>query len=167
MSLKVIELHHHAVRVGPTPAAARDARRFYAEVLGLGADSGPSALYGLPAHCVNAGPAAQIHLIESPGPAGTGGGIDPRAPHVALAVADIAEARVELDRLGVAYRVQPGDSGPDSQQLYLNDPAGNTIELHQLGTCRCTARSRNSLAGHARVSGTVLFADMRGFTSIA
>ena len=167
MTLKIVELHHHAVRVAPTQAAAAEARRFYTEVLGLGADDGPSALPGSPGQQINAGPAAQIHLI---GVAGTltdfGGGIDPSAPHVALAVASIAEARAELDRLGVRYRVLAGESA-GSEQLFLTDPAGNLVELHQLGTCRCTARSRNALAGHARVSGTVLFADMRGFTAIA
>lgn len=166
MTLKIVELHHHAVRVPPMQAA--EAQRFYTEVLGLGADDGPSTLTGTPGHQINAGPAAQIHLIGAAGsPAGPGNGIDPSAPHVALAVASVAEARAELDRLGVRYHVMPGDSGPESQQLFLTDPAGNLVELHQLGTCRCTARSRNALAGHARVSGTVLFADMRGFTAIA
>jgi class 3 adenylate cyclase len=167
MTLKIVELHHHAVRVAPTPSAAAEARRFYTEVLGLGADDGPSALAGAPGHQINAGPAAQIHLIGAAGsPAGRGDTIDPSAPHVALAVASIAEARAELDRLGVRYRVLPGEL-PESEQLFLADPSGNLVELHQLGTCRCTARSRNALAGHARVSGTVLFADMRGFTAIA
>ena len=163
MTLKVIELHHHAVRVPPTPSAAREARHFYTDVLGLGADDDAA---GAEDQQINAGTAAQIHLIGANGNA-QGEGIDPTAPHVALAVASIAEAKSELDRLGVRYRAMPGESGPESQQLFLNDPAGNLVELHQLGTCRCTARSRNALAGHARVSGTVLFADMRGFTAIA
>ena len=168
MSLKVVELHHHAVRVPPTRTAAAETRRFYTEVLGLGADDGPSAPPGPQGHQINAGPAAQIHLICVNGMTiGPGTGIDPTGPHVALAVASIAEARAELDRLGVRYRTMPGGSGPASQQLFLTDPAGNLVELHQLGTCRCTARARNALAGHARVSGTVLFADMRGFTTIA
>ena len=168
MSLKIVELHHHAVRVSPTRSAAAETRRFYTDVLGLGTDDGPATPPGQPGHQINAGPAAQIHLIGIPGmTADAGSGIDPTAPHVALAVASIAEARAELDRLGVRYRTMPGMSGPQSQQLFLADPAGNLIELHQLGTCRCTARSRNALAGHARVSGTVLFADMRGFTGIA
>ena len=167
MSLKVVELHHHAVRMPPTRLAAAETRRFYTEVLGLGADDGPS-LPGQQGHQINAGPAAQIHLIGLTAmTADPGTGIDPTAPHVALAVASIAEARSELDRLGIRYRTMPGGSGPESQQLFLTDPAGNLVELHQLGTCRCTARSRNALAGHARVSGTVLFADMRGFTTIA
>ena len=165
MTLKIIELHHHAVRVPPTPSAAADARRFYTDVLGLGADDGTA---GTQDQQINAGPDAQIHLI---GAAGNGkwhgDAIDPSAPHVALAVASIAEAKSELDRLGVRYRTVPGESGSESQQLFLTDPAGNLVELHQLGTCRCTARSRNAHAGHARVAGTVLFADMRGFTAIA
>ena len=167
MTLRIVELHHHAVRIAPTPSAAAEARRFYTEVLGLGADDGPSALPATPGHRINAGPAAQIHLIgAAASPAGRGDAIDPSAPHVALAVANIAEARAELDRLDVRYRVLPGQSA-GSEQLFLTDPSGNLVELHQLGTCRCTARSRNALAGHARVSGTVLFADMRGFTAIA
>jgi len=168
MTLKVVELHHHAIRIAPTLSAAAEVLRFYTEVLGLGTDDGQSSAAGAPAELINAGPTAQIHLL---GAAGTvmdiGGGIDPTAPHVALAVASVAEARAELDRLGVFYRVLPGKSGAESQQLYLSDPAGNLIELHQLGTCRCTTRSRNAQAGYARVSGTVLFADMRGFTAIA
>jgi class 3 adenylate cyclase/catechol 2,3-dioxygenase-like lactoylglutathione lyase family enzyme len=168
MSIKVVELHHHAVRLPPTRSAAAETRRFYTDVLGLGTDEGPSAPPGQPGNQINAGPAAQIHLI---GMTSTridpDSGIDPTAPHVALAVASIAEARFELDRLGIRYRTMPGGTGPESQQLFLIDPAGNLVELHQLGTCRCTARSRNGLAGHARVSGTVLFADMRGFTTVA
>ncbi|MBM4218830.1 MAG: adenylate/guanylate cyclase domain-containing protein [Gammaproteobacteria bacterium] len=64
------------------------------------------------------------------------------------------------------YRVVHGRLGPASRHLFLADPAGNLIELHQLGTCRCTARAREGI-GQARVSGTVLFADMRGFTAVA
>lgn len=168
MTLKIIELHHHAVRVAPTPGATAAARHFYTEVLGLGADDEPSMPGGRPDQRLNAGPAAQIHLLGAADTAvDRGNGIDPSAPHVALAVADIAEARSELDRLGVPYRVLPGAAGPQSQQIFLADPAGNLIELHQLGSCRCTARARNARAGHARVTGTVLFADMRGFTAIA
>ena len=30
----------------------------------------------------------------------------------------------------------------DSLQLFLNDPCGNMVELHQVDKCRCTARNR-------------------------
>jgi class 3 adenylate cyclase len=85
---------------------------------------------------------------------------------MACAVASIDDAQAELDRLTVPYRVAHGRLGPGSRRLFFADPAGNLIELHQLGTCRCTARARDGV-GQARVSGTVLFADMRGFTAVA
>src|SRR3989442_13024950 len=65
-----------------------------------------------------------------------GPGKDPSLPHVALAVPDIQEARKELDRLGASYWVSEGVVGPRSQQIFLPDPAGNMIELHEAGSCR-------------------------------
>jgi hypothetical protein len=56
---------------------------------------------------------------------------------VALAVPDVQEARQELERLGVSYFVLKGVVGPESEQLFVTDPFGNLIELHQVGTCRC------------------------------
>jgi class 3 adenylate cyclase len=94
------------------------------------------------------------------------GELDLASPHLAFAVTSIDEAQAELDRLEVPYRVVHGRLGPDSRRLFLADPSGNLIELHQLGTCRCTSRARDGI-GQARVSGTVLFADMRGFTAVA
>jgi catechol 2,3-dioxygenase-like lactoylglutathione lyase family enzyme len=91
---------------------------------------------------------AQIHLMGVAGMSGfaKGPGQDPSRPHVALAVADIQETRRELDRLGVAYWVAEGVVGPQSQQIFLDDPFGNMIELHQIDTCRCVV-ARRSAAG--------------------
>ncbi len=166
MALKVAELHHHAVRVAPGPDAGAAAFRFYAEVLGLEADHAgwDRADAGLR---VNAGAGAQIHVLADTAKQATPvTGLDTTLPHVALAVYSIDEAQAELDRLAVPYRVSHGRLGQESRQLFLADPAGNLVELHQLGTCRCTARARSGF-GQARVSGTVLFADMRGFTAVA
>ncbi|MGQ0385007.1 MAG: adenylate/guanylate cyclase domain-containing protein [Gammaproteobacteria bacterium] len=164
MAVKVAGLHHHAVRIVPGPDAAAEARRFYAEVLGL---EGDVAAWDRPGEClrINAGAAAQIHLLTRQAPAPPGE-FDHAGPHVALAVASIEEAQAELDRLAVPYRVLHGPLGPDSRELHFQDPAGNNLELHQQDHCRCTARARSGL-GQARVCGTVLFADMRGFTSVA
>jgi extradiol dioxygenase family protein len=63
-------------------------------------------------------------------------------PHVALAVSDIAEAKAELDRRGTRYWSLTGATGPQSTQLFLNDPRGNMIELHQVDQCRCRAANR-------------------------
>jgi catechol 2,3-dioxygenase-like lactoylglutathione lyase family enzyme len=68
---------------------------------------------------------------------------------VALAVADIQEARAELDRLGVKYWLTEGVVGPQSQQIFMHDPAGNMIELHQADTCRCVTARRPATASAA------------------
>jgi class 3 adenylate cyclase len=165
MTLRIAELHHLTVRIGPGPDAAGAALRFYNDVLGLESDHANSDRPG-DGYRINAGHHAQVHLL--PGTARTlaAGELDVTSPHLSCAVESIDEAQAELDRLAVNYRVVHGRLGPDSRRLFLADPAGNLIELHQLGTCRCTGRAREGI-GQARVSGTVLFADMRGFTAVA
>jgi catechol 2,3-dioxygenase-like lactoylglutathione lyase family enzyme len=166
MTLKVAELHHCAVRIPPGPDAAGAALRFYNDVVGLESDHVPWDRPG-EGQRINAGSHAQVHLLPgAPAKMLATGELDLSAPHLAFAVMSIDEAQAELDRLEVPYRVAHGRLGPDSRRLFLADPAGNLIELHQLGTCRCTARARDGI-GQARVSGTVLFADMRGFTAVA
>lgn len=166
MTLRVAELHHCAVRIPPGPDAVGAALRFYNDVIGLESDHAPWDRAGENQR-INAGSHAQVHLV--PGLAKKAlatGELDLSSPHLAFAVTSIDEAQAELDRLEVPYRVVHGRLGPDSRRVFLVDPAGNLIELHQLGTCRCTARAREGF-GQARVSGTVLFADMRGFTAVA
>ncbi len=166
MTLKIAELHHLAVRIAPGPDAAAAALRFYNDILGLECDHVPWDSPG-ERQRINAGSHAQIHLIPGAQKGALAGGeVDVTAPHLACAVASIDDAQAELDRLVIPYRVVHGRLGPDSRRLFLVDPAGNLVELHQLGTCRCTARAREGV-GQARVSGTVLFADMRGFTAVA
>ena len=167
MTLKIAELHHLAVRITPGPDAAGAALRFYSDVLGSN-----------PITCPGTAPVKASASMPAPTPRFTSSRATPKAapgngefdmtrrPHMACAVASIDDAQAELDRLTVPYRVVHGRLGPDSRRLFLADPAGNLIELHQLGTCRCTARARDGI-GQARVSGTVLFADMRGFTAVA
>jgi catechol 2,3-dioxygenase-like lactoylglutathione lyase family enzyme len=85
----------------------------------------------------SAGPGGRLHAGQEP--------VVPRAlslPHVAFAVADFVETRAELDRMGTSYWVAEGIVGPQSQQIFMHDPAGNMIELHQAGICRCQAVSR-------------------------
>ena len=139
MAIKVLELHHHAVRVGATEADADRALTFYREVLGLEPDPGRPYIHDIPGYWVDVGGTTQIHLISAQGLSrlADGPGRDPGGPHVALAVPDIQEARQELERLGVDYFCLKGVVGPESQQLFVTDPFGNLIELHQAGTCRC------------------------------
>ena len=46
------------------------------------------------------------------------------------------------DRKGVPYWSLKGATGPDAEQLFLNDPCGNMVELHQFDKCRCRLKSR-------------------------
>lgn len=97
-----------------------------------------------------------------------GGRAEPTAPNVAYAVADMAETRDELDRLGIEYQVLGGAENPRTEHLLLRDPAGNLLEIHQVGTCRCaTAAPAGSAEAYTRVRSAVMFVDMRGFTSIS
>ena len=107
MAVKVLELHHHGIRVGPSPEEVAKARRFYGDVLGLDARSGPPdhpdhrrLLDGRGRHRADPphGRGRPVEVRQGPGPG-------PVTPHVALAVADIQETKQELERLGVDYWV--------------------------------------------------------------
>jgi class 3 adenylate cyclase/catechol 2,3-dioxygenase-like lactoylglutathione lyase family enzyme len=174
MSIRVVELHHHAIRSAADPATADRVRDFYVDVLGLSADPSRPDRPGRPGHWLNVGEQAQIHLVGATGGNGNGGAaagddaIDTTEPHVALSVVDIDNARRELHERGIAHRM--GRAGVDgrSLQIFLRDPAGNLIELRQHDDARAAARARLAEpAGYTRVHGAVMFADMRGFTRIS
>jgi catechol 2,3-dioxygenase-like lactoylglutathione lyase family enzyme len=141
MPIKVLELHHHGIRIGTTPEAVEQARQFYTEVLGLEVDPGRPNIPGIPGFWLYVGDknTAQIHLMGAVGrsPVARSDLEDPTIPHVALAVEDIQEAQKELDRLGIWYWRIQGLVGQYSDQVFVRDPFGNVIELHQIGTCRC------------------------------
>lgn len=138
MAVKVLELHHHGIRIGPSEADLKKALEFYRDLLGLEVDKGRPEIRGVPGYWVYVGDTAQIHLMGAVGlsPVAKGKGMDPTITHVALAVPDVQEAKKELDRLGVPYWTMAGLVG-EYEQIFLYDPFGNMIELHQIGTCRC------------------------------
>jgi catechol 2,3-dioxygenase-like lactoylglutathione lyase family enzyme len=149
MAIKVLELHHHGIRIGPDAGAVKKAYDFYHEVLGLDADGGRPLIPTIDGYWMDVGGSAQIHLMGVDGQSkfADGPGRDPSHPHVALAVPDIQEARKELERLGVDFWVTRGVVGPESQQIFMHDPFGNMIELHQAGTCRCITATRQPVKG--------------------
>jgi catechol 2,3-dioxygenase-like lactoylglutathione lyase family enzyme len=142
MAIKVLELHHHGIRIGKEPEEVDKARQFYTEVLGLQTDSGRPNIPGIPGFWMYVGQGdntTQIHLMGAVGrsPMARSDKEDPTIPHVALAVEDIAEAKKELDARGIWYWQIQGLVGQYSDQVFVRDPFGNVIELHQIGTCRC------------------------------
>jgi catechol 2,3-dioxygenase-like lactoylglutathione lyase family enzyme len=142
MTIKVLELHHHGIRIGTTPAEVESGLRFYTEILGLQADPERPLLSGVPGFWMFVGDdkhTAQIHLMGAVGvsPLARSAKEDPTLPHVALAVEDIQEAKRELERQGIWFWQIQGLVGANSDQVFVEDPFGNMIELHQIGTCRC------------------------------
>jgi extradiol dioxygenase family protein len=152
MAVKVLELHHHGIRVGPSPEAVATARKFYGDVLGLDHDPGRPTIPTIDGYWMDVGGTAQIHLMGVDGLSkfAKGPGQDPSHPHVALAVADIQETKKEHEPLGVENWVAESVVGPQTQQIFMKDPFGNMIELHQIDTCRCVTSRRS--AGGARMA---------------
>ena len=149
MAVKVLELHHHGIRVGPSPEEVAKARKFYGDVLGLDHDPGRPNIPSIDGYWMDVGGIAQIHLMGVAGQSkfAKGPGQDPSLPHVALAVADIQETKKELERLGVDYWAAESVVGPQSLQIFMKDPFGNMIELHQIDTCRCVTSRRSAARG--------------------
>ncbi len=149
MAVKVLELHHHGIRVGASPEEVAKARTFYGDVLGLQHDAGRPHIPTIDGYWMDVGGTAQIHLMGVNGQSKftQGPGQDPSLPHVALAVADIQETRKELDRLKADYWVAESVVGPQSLQIFVKDPFNNIIELHQIDTCRCVTARRSAAQG--------------------
>ena len=145
MAIRVKELHHHALRV--PPARAAEVQRFYTDVLGMQPDLGRPNIPSIPGAWMYVGEegkaTTQIHIMGAEGvsPVAKSGDHDPTRFHVALAVDDIQEAKAELDRMKVPYWEMGGLVGPNSLQIFLDDPAGNLIELHQAGSCSCNQQA--------------------------
>ena len=120
--MKVTRIHHASVS---TAGKHDDAQRFYTDVLGL--PLAPRPDLGVGGCWLQAGPESQVHLIDAE-PAGAG--IDPIGHHYCLAVDDLDAAVADLEEAGVEYfRIGEGAGA----QVFVTDPAGNTIEFQQDG----------------------------------
>jgi len=110
-------IDHVALNVLDVPAALD----FYTDVLGLTQrDDRPD--FGIAGAWLNAGD-QQVHLIELPPPNGMG-------QHFALLYEDIGVVVERLRAQGFAVS-DPAASSPGRRQAFLNDPWGNSIELHE------------------------------------
>lgn len=118
--MKVTRTLHHSVNV---EGDLGDCVSFYSRLLGMPDETRP-VIPGVEGHWFLAG-GVQLHLVDAP--AGETG-IQPTGPHVCFAVSDLDGAIAELERDGVPY--VRGAQG-DVVQIWLVDPAGNTIEIQQ------------------------------------
>ena len=122
--MKVTRVHHVSVNTNGAPVD--DVAAFYRDVLGLG-DAARPEIPGIPGHWHTVGD-AQLHLVGAP-PRGTP--IDSTGHHFCVAVTDLDAAIAELEARGIEY--QRAVQGQGTVQIWIADPAGNTIELQQDG----------------------------------
>ncbi len=120
--MKVTRFHH--VSVNANGASLDEMAAFYRDVLGLGDKPRPD-IPGVPGHWHVVGD-QELHLVGAP-PQGTP--IDSTGHHYCVAVADLDAAVAELDERGIEY--QRAVQGAGTVQIWICDPAGNTIELQQ------------------------------------
>jgi catechol 2,3-dioxygenase-like lactoylglutathione lyase family enzyme len=119
--MKVVAFHH--VSVNTRDAALDDVVNFYGKVLGLGDAARPDL--GIAGHWHDVGD-QQLHLVAAPM---RDNGIDPVGPHFCVTVDDLDGAVAELEASGIEY-LRVGDNAATAQ-VWITDPAGNTIELQQ------------------------------------
>lgn len=96
---------------------------FFTEILG-GTVRGDRPDFGIGGAWIDFG-STQVHLIETDVPPNMG-------QHFAILVADVDAVVHELRSKGL----EVADAlivGPD-RQTFIDDPSGNAIELHQIGT---------------------------------
>jgi len=123
------------------PGTADESIRFYQNVIGLVADPARRNNPDFPGAWLDCANDTQVHLmgVEGVSPFAKSPDMDPATRHIALGVADIDEAKRELDGLSVHW--WSVGQGP-MDQVFLNDPGGNLIELHQSDHCRCRSSLR-------------------------
>jgi len=120
--VRVTRFHHVSVNTNGTPLA--DMVDFYRDLLGLGDRLRPE-IPGIPGHWHGVGD-QELHLVAAPS---AGEGIDPTGNHYCVGVDDLDGAVAELEERGVEYR--RAVQGEGTVQIWICDPAGNTIELQQ------------------------------------
>jgi glyoxylase I family protein len=116
-----VGVHHVSVNVDDVDAAVA----FYTDALGFRLRTDRPD-FGFGGAWLDVGN-QQVHLIEGAVP-------DARGQHFAVQVEGLDEVVAELRRRGVTVS-EPVPVGR-SRQAFLNDPSGNAIELHEVGTAR-------------------------------
>lgn len=112
-------MHHVALNVSDVEAAVA----FYTDTLG-GSLRADRPDFGIDGAWIDLG-GQQVHLIEAPVPRNLG-------QHFAIQFADLDAVVGELRAKGIEV-ADPVESGLN-RQTFINDPSGNPVELHQVGS---------------------------------
>jgi len=116
IAVQATAVHHVSINVDDVEAALR----FYVDMLGLSRREDRPEL-GIDGAWLDAG-GQQVHLIRAAAPPSLG-------QHFALLVDDIDASVAELRDRGISVS-DPSPVGT-GRQAFLQDPAGNVVELHQ------------------------------------
>jgi catechol 2,3-dioxygenase-like lactoylglutathione lyase family enzyme len=140
MGIRVLAIHHQAVAAGSSAEELEASRTFYTDLLGLQNDSRRPD-FGIEGNWYFVGPEgrSQVHLVGN-AVLPTGGAETPPNPlesHLAMAVESLDEARRDLEHREVPFLFLPGENATGVDQIFIRDPAGHVIELHEFGKCRC------------------------------
>ncbi len=120
--MRVTRFHH--VSVNTNGASLDELVGFYRDVFGLNDQSRPE-IPGIPGHWHTVGD-QELHLVGAPA---SGATVDPTGNHYCVAVDDLDGAIAELEARGIEYA--RAVQGEHTVQVWIADPAGNTIELQQ------------------------------------
>lgn len=120
--MKVTRFHHVSVNCHDTPLD--EMVSFYFGLFGLESKERPE-IPGIPGHWFDVCH-QELHIVGAPP---QGRPIDSTGNHFCVAVADLDEAIAELEDRKIPY--ERAVQGADTVQIWVNDPAGNTIELQQ------------------------------------
>jgi glyoxylase I family protein len=119
--MEPLAIHHVALNV----TDVQECVDFYTSVLG-GTLRSDRPDFGVEGAWIDLG-GQQVHLVEAPVPRNLG-------QHFAVRVADLDAVVHEL-RAGGIEVADPVTSGPN-RQTFIDDPAGNAVELHEVGESR-------------------------------
>jgi catechol 2,3-dioxygenase-like lactoylglutathione lyase family enzyme len=97
------------------------ATRFYTETLGIRNSSPDAAWPELETGNIS------LYLVD---PARIGATFAPHTAHIALRVPDVAEARKQLEEMGVEFEGEILDTGV-CHMAFFKDPDGNALMLHR------------------------------------
>ncbi len=111
-----------SVNCDDTPLS--DMVSFYGDLFGLDPKERPE-IPGVPGHWFHVSD-QELHIV---GAAPRGTAIDPTGNHFCMAVEDLDKAILELEDRNIPY--ERAVQGAGTVQIWINDPAGNTIELQQ------------------------------------
>ncbi len=120
--MKVTGFHHVSVNCNEAPLL--DMVSFYNDLFGLDSKERPE-IPGVPGHWFFVAD-QELHVVGAR-PQGTE--IDTTGNHYCVAVEDLPGAIAELESRNIPY--QRAVQGAGTIQIWINDPAGNTIELQQ------------------------------------